>query len=202
MDERPSAPLLRMLREAADQRGMNTAALAKAAGVGRSELKLVLAGQSPLTVDLFITLSEALSLGPSEFTDLANKEPQEPAPSPLQAVGHKDSAPLPDVDPLGNHADQALRLGFKLGCDMVFMLRVSELTDSGIPDSVRDQFSDHLPIRLDAAFHKHNDPRFLPDALIIQLSFDAVYECTIPWPAFVQVTILPLTPPSEQPTPT
>jgi transcriptional regulator with XRE-family HTH domain len=204
MEDTPSAPLLRMLREAADTQGLNTAALARAADIDRSSLKQVLAGQTPLTVDTFVRLAEALSLGANELAALATTGADAlPAPTKLTPVAHQESLELPPADPLGDHASQTLRLGFSLGCDMVFMLRTSELKDSGIPDSALDQFEAHMPIRLDAAFHQHNDPRFLPDGLTIQLSFDAIYECSIPWSAFVQITMIPLasTPTATEPSP-
>ena len=178
MDERPSAPLLRMLREAADQRGLNTAALAKSAGVGRSELKQVLAGQTALTVDMFVSLAEVLELGMSDFSALASQSTPAPAKPQLTPIAHHEQPALPTADPLGNHASQTLRLGFALGCDMVLMMRTSGLKESNIPAGTLEQFPEMLPIRLEAAFHNHNDPQFHSDALTIQLSFDAIYTCT------------------------
>jgi len=193
MDHRPSAPLIRMLREAAKNRGLNTAALAKRAGVDRGVLKQVLAGQVPLTVDLFISLAESLELGATDFSALATRTDAAPDAPTFIPVAHQEATPLPLVDPLGNHADQILRLGFSLGCDMVFMLRTADLEASGIPGSVIEKFPEHLPIRLDAAFHQHNDPRFLPETIVLKLSFDTIYECTLPWSAFLQITVVPLT---------
>ena len=181
-----------MLRQAADQHGLNTAALAKVAGLDRSELKQVLAGQRDLTVDTFVSLAEALKLGVTDMANLANATKAPTERPELSAVAHQERAELPEADALGNHASQMVRLGFALGCDMVLMLRTKELDQSNIPEGTRDQFPDVLPIRLDAAFHGHNDPRFLPDALTIQLSFDAIYTCTLPWGAFMQVTMVPL----------
>ncbi len=202
MDDSPSAPLIRMLREAAEARGLNTAALAKAAGVDRSELKQILAGLVPLSVDLFIKIAETLELGATDFTALTTRPPEDTAEAQLSPIGHQEQAELPPIDPLGNHADQMLRLGFALGCDIVFMLRTSDLEESGIPSSVTEKFPEHLPVRLDAAFHQHNDPRFLPDHLVLKLSFDTVYECTLPWRAFLQITMIPLppgVPPADKP---
>jgi len=201
MEERPSAPLLRLLREATDARNLNTAALAKTAGVDRSELKQVLAGQMPLTVDMFIVLAQALELGATDFTELAAKTVTTQERPSLTPVAHREQAELPPADPLGNHASQTLRLGFALGCDIVFMLRTSALEESGIPSHIQEKFAEHLPIRLDAAFHGHNDPRFLPDCLHIKLSFDAIYECTLPWHSFIQITLIPLSSTSPAPEP-
>ena len=201
MDEQPSAPLLRMLREAADERGLNTAALAKAAKLERGELKQVLSGQLPLTVDMFVGLAEALALGATDFSTLAAMAEAPTAAPTLSPVAHDEREALPEVDALGNHASQTLRLGFALGCDMIFMLRTSDLAQSGIPDHVREKFSDHLPIRLDAAFHSHNDPRFLPETLRIKISFDSIYTCDIPWEAFIQITLIPLAAAPIEPAP-
>ncbi|MGB0639958.1 MAG: hypothetical protein ACPGTU_11530, partial [Myxococcota bacterium] len=80
-------------------------------------------------------------------------------------------------------------------------LKSSALSESGIPESSLKQFSDLLPLKLDAAFHHHNDPRFLPTGVQLVLSFDALYTCTIPWDAFVQVTMMPLVTVPEEPAP-
>jgi len=191
MDERPSAPLLRLLRDMAKQRSLNTAALAKAAAVDRSELKQILSGQLPLTVDVFVCLANALDLGIAELGTLTSMEPTE-APTPLAPISHTERAGLPSIDPLGNHADQVLRLGFALGCDMLLVLQTEALNESGVPKTTLEKFPELLPIRLDAAFFSHNDPRFLPQGLVIKLSFDAVYTCTLPWNAFQNITMIPL----------
>jgi len=190
-----------MIRETADDRGLNTAALAKAAKIGRGELKQVLSGQLPLTVDMFVGLAEALALGATDFSTLTAMAEAPTAAPTLSPVAHNEREALPAAEALGNHASQTLRLGFALGCDMIFMLRTSDLMQSGIPEDVREKFPDHLPIRLDAAFHAHNDPRFLPESIGIKLSFDSIYSCDIPWDAFVQITLIPLATGPVQPAP-
>ena len=47
----PSEQLIRLIRETAANRGLNTAALANEAGIPRSELKHVLSGEDALTVE-------------------------------------------------------------------------------------------------------------------------------------------------------
>ena len=107
---------------------------------------------------------------------------------PTEPVG------LSELNPYGNHAEQILRLGFALGCDIHVVLHTDRLDESGIPSSTIDQFPELLPIKLDAAYHHHNDPRFLPDAIVLVLSFDSLYTTTIPWEAFDQITLIPIEP--------
>jgi hypothetical protein len=139
-------------------------------------------------------LAEVLEVGASELASLGLELPEEPLKpvDSLSASTMNESVRPPD--PYGNHTEQILQLGFSLGCDMHIVLKSSALTDSGVPSSSLEQFSDLLPLKLDAAFHHHNDPHFLPTGVRLVLSFDALYTCTIPWAAFVQVTMMPLAP--------
>ena len=192
----PSEQLTRFIRETAAKRGLNTAALANEAGVPRSELKHVLAGGATLTVDMLVALAGALALGPEELAllnaeDLDGGEPSSVSPAIAPPTELVD---LPELNPYGNHAEQILRLGFALGCDIHVVLHTDRLEESGIPSSTIDQFPDLLPIKLDAAYHHHNDPRFLPEAIVLVLSFDSLYTTTIPWEAFDQITLIPIEP--------
>jgi len=190
---KPSEQLLRFIRETASKKGLNTAAMAGEVGLSRHELKHVLSGNEPLTVDLMVALAEALELGPEEL-GLAGMEIAE-EPAPIKPVRKNQSlTDLPELDPYGNHAEQILRLGFALGCDMHVVLHSERLAGTGVPDDTLKQFPDLLPIKLDAEYHHHNDPRFTPDGLQIVLSFDALYTTVIPWIAFAQITMIPLEP--------
>ena len=190
---RPSEPLVRLLRESVDRKGLNTASIASTLGVPRSELKHMLAGTEPLTVDLMIALADILELGPADLGMLGVEIP-EPTP-PLHTLQQdSESANLPALDPYGNHTEQILRLGFGIGCDMHIVLHSEHLEDAGIPEETLKQFPDLLPIKLDAAFHHHNDPKFLPDNIQLVLSFDGLYTTTLPWHAFAQITLIPLEP--------
>jgi transcriptional regulator with XRE-family HTH domain len=193
---RPSEQLIRLIRETATKRGLNTAALATEAGVSRSELKHVLAGGGSLTVDMLVLLAGVLDLGQDELAALSISSPEDEAePHSLQAVRRQTSlTDLPVLDPYGNHAEQILRLGFALGCDIHVVLQSDRLDECGLPSATLDQFPDLLPIKLDAAYHHHNDPRFFPDGVQLTLSFDSLYTCTIPWEAFEQLTLIPLEP--------
>ena len=190
---KPSEPLVRLLRESVDRKGLNTASIASTLGVPRSELKHMLAGTEPLTVDLMIALAEILELGPEDM-GMLNLEVPESTP-PLQSLnvdsqGHS----LPPIDPYGNHAEQILKLGFGIGCDMHIVLNSEHLSEAGIPEQTLTQFPDLLPIKLDAAFHHHNKPKFVPEHVELVLSFDGLYTTQIPWHAFAQITLIPLEP--------
>jgi transcriptional regulator with XRE-family HTH domain len=201
--ESPSVALVALLRNLAKERGLNTAALAQEAGLERSRVKALLAGKADMLVDELMQLSEALQIGAADLAALGAQQtpidesaspeasPQASAAGGLKQVDHQrlDSW---TVDPYGNHAEQALRLGFGLSCDIFMILDTPTVADSGIPESVRNSFPKGLPIRLDAAYHRHNDPRFLPDGLQIALSFDSLHTCLIPWKAFVQIALFPI----------
>lgn len=220
MAPRPSEPLLQLLRETARKKGLNTAALAAAAGIERARLKHVLAGSEALTVDELIGLSKALELDAAAVAgtpglddaapddeeadgedDLASDEAEPPAPVKMRAISRRELDHSLHIDPLGNHAEQALRLGFGLGCDLFIHLFAAKLKTSGIPRDTLARFPEEVPLRLDAAFHRHHDPRFLPEGLQVVLSFDALYTCLVPWDAFSRVTFIPLAPEPIAPEP-
>lgn len=216
MAARPSEPLLALLREVAKKQGLNTAALAARIGCDRAHLKQVLSGREPLTVDELIALAQVLELGPEQLggvpigsdtaaTEAEGGEPEAPEEAPALGV-------LPDrgidagadpigaaADPYGNQPAQALRLGLALGCDVHLLLDASLVQDSGVPRHVLAQFKERLPLKLDAAYHKHHDVRFLPDQVRMVLSFDALYTCHFPWAAILQVTLFPLPPELPEP---
>ncbi len=197
MATRPSAPLLKLILEAARKKGWNTATLANAAGLERSRLKLVLSGREPLLVDELIQLSNAMELAPADLVGLDIPE-ERPALAPVSAAPHSmpaHSAP----DPFGNHAEQALKLGFALGCDIFLTMTTDMLGESGVPISVIKRFAPNLPIRLESAYHRHNDPQYFPQGVQLRLSFDSVYTCLFPWAAIQQVTFYPAPPPEPEP---
>lgn len=219
MSSRPSEPLLALIRKVAKDKGLNTAALARAAGIERAHLKHVLAGSEPLTVDELVSLARVLELGPAELQGVPMGD-EEPAPAPPRETGgpgpavvrpgrsnlatiDEDDEEVDPItaaaDPMGNHAAQALRLGLALGCDLHLVLDSAQVRDSGVPASVLQQFKERLPLRLDAAFHRHHDLRFEPEHVQITLSFDSLYTCRFPWAAIQQVTLFPL-PPEVEPT--
>ena len=196
---KPSEQMVRFIREKAREKGLNTAALAGAVGISRPELKHVLAGSAPLTVDLLVGLAGALDLGPEDLASASMSLPDsDETPDdvrPLTPVRKRQSlTDLPTLDPYGNHAEQILRLGFALGCDVHIVLHSERLEGTGVPDATIEQFPDLMPIKLDAEYHHHNDPRFTPDGVQLVLSFDALYTAILPWEAFAQITLIPIEP--------
>ncbi len=211
MPPRPSQPVLDLIRRAARQKGLNTAALARKADIPRGHLKHVLAGSEPMTVDEFIVLTQALELDVAAMAGVSDAElPEVPEDSEeseapealgLRSVSAREAGDFAP-DPYGNHAEQSLKLGFALGIDMFLSLSTDQLGESGVPKAVLARYPEELALRLDAAYHRHYDPRFLPEGLQITLSFDALYTCLIPWPAFTRITHFPLppeAPPDEPP---
>lgn len=191
-----SEPLLRMLRELMQKRGLNTAAVAANADLDRHRLRRVLKGSEPMTVDELLRIGQALNLSPEDLglptdADFPDKpsEPVEVVEAPDDALG---------VDPWGNHAEQLFQVGFALGCDFLFLADVTLLEGSGVPQAVLSQFAEReLPIKLDATYHRYNDPHYTPNGITLTLSFDQLCECKFPWAAIKQVMFFPA--PAEPP---
>lgn len=197
---RPSDALLAWLRDLIQQRGLNTAAVAERAGIPRARMRKLLAGTESMLVDELMKLSEALEISPADMglpdgTDLSNGE-DGVAEGLGSAPDAPSEAPL-GLDPFGNHPEQMFRAAFALGCDFFFLSDASELEDSGVPGHVLAQYAGReLPIKLDAAYHSYNDPRYHDHGITLTLSFDQLYECTFPWAAIKQFVLFPA-PPEE-----
>jgi transcriptional regulator with XRE-family HTH domain len=198
---RPSDPLLSLIRDLAQRKGLNTAALAEQTGLDRRRLKKVLGGGDPMTVDELIQISEGLEIDAQALTQLqkapTSPEETEPAPEEEPQEGQNEACLASDfdrsaVDPYGNHAEQVLRVAFELGCDIFCHLDSSLIGNSGIPESVQSRFPDFLPLRLEAAYHHQNRPVYKPGGLQLMLSFDSIYTCTLPWECFQQITLFPI----------
>jgi transcriptional regulator with XRE-family HTH domain len=197
-----SEPLLRMLRELMHRKELNTAALADAAGLDRTRVRRVLKGTEPMTVTELLALGQALHIGPADlgWPDLSRSDGGAADAPPLEPTEGNEPDDALGLDPWGNHPEQLFRAGFELGCDFMFVARTSELGDSGIPMPVLAQFAERdLPIKLDAAYHRYNQPRYEPDAITLTLSFDALYDCRFPWSSIRQVLFFPAPPEPSQP---
>jgi transcriptional regulator with XRE-family HTH domain len=185
---RPSEPLLAWLRDMLKTKGLNTAHVADASGIARARIRKILAGTDDMTVDELMMLSDALQLDPADLTSATL--PKDVAPKPVEAVSTG-----PNVDPWGNQPEQLFQIAFALGCDFFFLADTSELADSGIPASVLEQYRGReLPIKLDAQYHKYNDPRYSVDGVTLTLSFDALYECSFRWSCIRQFVLFPVAP--------
>lgn len=204
---RPSDPLLRLIRDLARKKAMNTAALAKESGIDRARLKHVLGGAESMTVDELLLIANALKIdartlgmqGP-DLDDGGKDDGNGRESTAPSIVPERDAAWL--VDPFGNHAEQALRLGFGLGCNLTLWFDSSRLDKSGVPPDVIQSQGETLRIQLDAAFHRHNKPVFHADHLQLVLSFGtppSFHTVRFPWESFRQVALVPL-PPQPQPT--
>lgn len=202
---RPSEPLLRWLRQLLQQRKLTAPGLAEQAGIERARVRQILAGSDPMTVDELLQISKALSLSPADL-GLAGGEPSDVMPPVVD-----EPAPLDDeilgtplaLDPLGNHPRQLFEVAFALGCDFLFLIQTKDLVDSGVPKAVLDRYGDRdLPIKLDAAYHGYNNPRYDDAGIALTLSFDSLYECRFPWTSihqFVFYPAPPAPPPPEEP---
>ncbi len=198
---RTSEPLLSWLRDQIKQRGLNRAGLAKKTGLERARVRKILAGAEPMTVDELMAITAALELDAAEMMQLPEAPPMEVVPET-----QRDDVV---IDPFGNHAEQIFRAAFALGCDFLFVADTEQLADSGVPASVLAQHSPsgQLPIRLEAAYHTYNEPRYGADGITLTLSFDALYDCTFPWASIRQIILFPEPPEApadieEEPAPT
>jgi transcriptional regulator with XRE-family HTH domain len=192
---RPSEPLLAFLRDAVRKKGLNTAQLATRTGIDRTRLKHRLAGDEDLTVDDLIALSKALEITPAELglaggEDMSVDADESPglaaAPEEPRLVAGAPAEP----DPFGNLPRQVVQLGFALGVDLFLTLDSTQLAGSGVPRLVLETHRETLRLRMEARYFPQNKARFLDDAMVCVLSFDALYECTLPWSAFRDVTFL------------
>lgn len=186
--------LLAILRE----KQLTTSALAKQVGKSKREVKSILSGQTPLTVDDLSTITQALDIKDADLQRFMNV----PITQDLDDEEHESDALVMEMtktdevepeenwvpNPVGVHSMQALKVGFALGCNLFFIANTRDLQDSGIPEAVLKQYGDKLPIRLDSEYFHHYRPEYFDDGLEIRLSFDAVYTCFFPWHVFEQVT--------------
>ena len=192
----PSQYIIEGLLSVLQAKQMSTGALAKQLGKTKKELKAILSGKVPLTVDDLSTIGNALNLQDSDLQQFMQRlEPtasSQPEKNPGKIeltdtpVSNDDSQWRPN--PVGTHSMQVLKLGFALGCNLFFIANTEDLHDSGIPESVLKQYGAKLPIRLDSDFFHHYKPEYFDDGLEIRLSFDAVYTCFFPWHVFEQIT--------------
>lgn len=210
----PSQYILEGLLQALQAKQMSTGALAKQIGKSKKDIKAILSGQSPLTVDDLSAIGSALNLQdtdlqrfmqiPEEIEQMQSSIENERIGLTETSTDNNDEIWMPN--PVGTHSMQVLKLGFALGCNLFFVANTADLEDSGIPETVLNQYGDKLPIRLDSDFFHHYKPEYFDDGLEIRLSFDAVYTCFFPWHVFEQITFFvaddkaPANTPSKGPT--
>lgn len=204
---RPSEPLLAWLRELLKSRGLNTANLAQTAGLERSRVRKILGGSEAMTVDELMQISDALDLDPNDLAQGQLPEPVEkevPSAGPALAsvVEEPPEDTGPEVDPFGNQPEQLFKVAFGLGCTFYFLTDTAQLDGSGVPKNVLDQYrGGQLPIKLEAAYHQYNEPRYSDEGITLTLSFDALYECFFPWSCVQQFVLFPDPPePASDPT--
>lgn len=199
---RPSEPLLRWLRKLLQERKLTAAGLAEGAGIERQRVRHLLSGGEAMTVDELLQITKALDLSPTDFGLAADLPPgsEEEPPAPEEVPqGLLQQA----LDPYGNQPRQLFEVGFALGLDFLFLVKADELSGSGVPVAVLDRYAGRdLPIKLDAAYHQYNEPRYEEDGVSLTLSFDSLYQCRFPWSAIRQLIFFPaapLTPTEDEP---
>jgi transcriptional regulator with XRE-family HTH domain len=186
-----SDPVLTWLRGLLKQRGLNTAELARRTEMPKPRLRKILAGQEAMLVEELMLISTALELTPADMGLPGGDTLPETLPDPTEPL--EDEEDEARLDPYGNHVEQLFRAGFALGCDFMFVSAVDALEGSGVPESVlaHHRGRNELPIRLDAAYHQYNQPRYTEEGVTVTLSFDGLYECSFPWSAIDRVIFYP-----------
>lgn len=197
----PSAPLLELLRDLMRRRSLNTSSLAELTQLPRRRLRRILDGSEPMLVDEFVTLSQALQVSPEDLGLSAgpvDESAEEEVPD-LHVVGDREREPVV-ITEWGNQPEQLVRAAFELGCDVVFTVDTEALADSGVPRQVLEAYQGRdLVVKLDAAYHQYNRPRYDQEGVTLTLSFDALYECMFPWHAFRQIIFTPVPPEPVEP---
>ena len=184
-----SETLLTWLRDLLANRQLNTATVAQRALIPRPRLRKILGGREPMTVNELLQICRALDITPNDM-GLPNPDDlgvPKPAPKPAPATLKIDQ-----LNPFGNHPQQLLKVAFALGCDFLFLANTEELENSGVPASVLEKHAGrNLGIRLDAAYHEFNEPRYEEEGVELTLSFDSLQKCWFPWSSIVQVVFYP-----------
>jgi transcriptional regulator with XRE-family HTH domain len=191
---RPSEPILSWLRNALKAKELNVAALAEKTGESRRDIKKVLSGREPLTVDQLMSWTKALELSMEELVSVPEELPE---PAPEMVVDDERFV----VDPWGIQAEQSIRLGFAMGADFTILARTEELKDSGLPETTlaNAAFAQVMPIRLEAAYHRYNKPDYDAQGVTLTLSFDTIRHCRFPWSSIVEVRFHVLPPEPSEP---
>lgn len=179
---RPSDALLRWLRAQVDARKENTSTLALKLNKQKAEVRRLLTGQDPLTVDDLILISEALGIT------------EELAKGGVAAIPEEvPDAAEPQWD---NQPRMLFQFAFDYGFDFRFFAAADECEDWGGPERVRSQYlGKDIPLQLDAAYHKHMKVRMEDEGVHVLLSFnDGLYDCWFRWTAVRAVMFQPFPP--------
>lgn len=183
--------MLRWLRQQIDRRGENTSSLALKLGRPKTDVRKVLTGAEPLTVDDLVRITELLGLSEDDLGVSATVR---------SALAEGEAAAgEPEDDHWDNQPRALFQFGFDRGIDFMFLASADELGEWGGPPRVLEQYKGReLPLQLDAAWHKHMKPEFSDDGLSISLSFDGLYRCYFAWSAVRRVIFMPFPPNPEQ----
>ena len=201
----PGQQVVQHLRNACVEAGVSAAELASRTDIPTAQVQAMLDGIRAVTIDELAALASALDV---ELADLLPGREPEPYDIPdFVAPAFDRLTDEPDLeevlDPGGNQGQQLFQVGFGLGCDFFFHALTSELAGSGIPSAVLGRYREGiLPIKLDAAYHRYNEPRYTTEGIHLKLSFDDVYDCFFPWSAIQRIIFSPVAPePEPEPEP-
>ncbi len=84
----------------------------------------------------------------------------------------------------------AAKYAWDIGLDLTVMLYTQLLgDDSGIPESAKERFPTIMPLKLDAAYQKQMAAVWGEDDVQLNLSFDSLTACCIPYYAISHVVL-------------
>jgi hypothetical protein len=177
--------------------------VATRAKLPRARVRKLLTGKEAMTVDELLLISQALDISPADMgvsmsaadeaeADAVVAEALESSNTLIDLLPDPEADRALYIDPFGNHHHQLFVVLFELGCDFAFLAETTQLVDSGIPPGVLEAHEGRrMIIRLVAAYHRHNNPRYDDDGVTLTLSFDALHECRFPWTSVVEVMATP-----------
>lgn len=203
MPDSPSAQLLNILQQTIKARNQNTASLSQLTKMPRKQIKRILSGQEPLTVDALAILANALEINAESLHRFGIEPPTKTKKSanlklatPKENYTEENWTP----DPYGNHHEQLMRMGFALGINFWLVMDTKKIQNSGVPKYVLEKHSPMLRIQLEAQYHPYIEPKYSQHSISLRLSFDALYTCEFPWEGIVQIIFIPPVqePPQEQ----
>jgi len=100
-------------------------------------------------------------------------------------------------------ASAILELAYDLSLHFIVFFRVPELGEhSGIPRHVLEAHREQgvMTLVFDPEYHESQHPVLSPEHFGVELFFDTLYHCELPWKSIMAIQLTPSTPP-ELPVP-
>lgn len=164
MSKPSSADWVRAIAKSLERRGYDLAEIAGYLGRPSEEIEAALSGKAAMGLDLYVGL-----LGLVTEDELGE--------SSVRLAAQSDAA-------------VAVRMAFERGVSFMLNVRTGLLGKSGIPEDVLAKHPGHVGLAFDRKYHRHNRPKFGPTAFGVDLSFDDVIRCELPYVAIASVLLV------------